>query len=82
MPLSLGKIRIYILWRWKCDNKILGKKANNIREISKSFRNYPNGVNWYFLKENINRIIYGVIGVLLILKALRMFFTNKLKSKK
>ena len=36
---------------------------------------------FHFLKENINRIIYGVIGVLLILKALRMLFTNKLKNK-
>lgn len=34
-----------------------------------------------FLKENINRIIFGVIGVLLILKALRMLFANKLKNK-
>ena len=30
-----------------------------------------------FLKENLNRIIFGVIGVLLILKALRMLFANK-----
>ena len=34
-----------------------------------------------FLKENLNRIIFGVIGVLLILKALRMLFANKLKNK-
>lgn len=32
-----------------------------------------------FLKENVNRIIYGVIGVLLIIKALRMLFTKKNK---
>ena len=36
---------------------------------------------FHFLKEDINRIIYGVIGVLLILKALRMLFANKLKNK-
>ena len=36
--------------------------------------------HFHFLKENINRIIYGVIGVLLILKALKMLFTRKDKS--
>lgn len=36
--------------------------------------------SFHFLKENINRIIYGVIGTLLIVKALRIFFTKKNKS--
>lgn len=31
---------------------------------------------FHFLKENINRIIYGIIGIFLIFKALRMLFTK------
>ena len=33
-----------------------------------------------FLKDNLNRMIYGVIGILLIVKTLRIFFTKKNKS--
>ena len=32
-----------------------------------------------FLKDGINRIIYGVMGVFFIFKALRMFFVKKHK---
>lgn len=31
---------------------------------------------FHFLKENINRIIYGIIGIFLIFKALRMLFAK------
>ncbi len=33
-----------------------------------------------FLKDNLNRMIYGVIGTLLIIKTLKIFFTKKNKS--
>lgn len=74
----------------------MGKEKinTNKRDISKNFSNYCGDDNQFFLlycainppayfpflKDAINRIIYGVVSVFLSFKALKMFFTKENKS--